>query len=1065
MPALPPRIVTLLAGVGLLCGSAPAVIVPPAEVTDFNEIGLAAAGFVRSDGTEVLFPSGVGHVHDEATGARVDPTAQHLGQPACFMHGPYRGGTGDSFQEFILQLPAVPAGVLTGLTALAAGAEQSDGVTFRVRVNDTIAWSEHRRGSAWQPFAVDLARWTGHTVRLRFEVSPGPAGNSSFDWALWGGRRLLLPGYTASASRRPDPPPLDLARLSSQENGSWAPLSGFAGETRVDLREHAAVFTYRGADGELAYTWIFPTNDAAAPLGRFTLRATLAGDTPVEVPLGHGATLAWDRAVQSGPATAGRRGDVIVCTRTIAGPSGPAATLTLRARLEQKSLVLEVACDQPWLEAVDEGDWGPVAFRRRVAVPYCGPGPDFLPAENLFVNRFPDWTASGASTFHGARAVYLPLTDGTRHAVRERFIFSAAWHLAEVLPNIPNPASPWRADLARRLVLDVWDGRGFDQVARSLDDLARVGVRDGLILLHIWQRDGYDNALPAHVPARAAQGGEAAMRELSATAKRLGYRLALHENYVDYYPNYEHFTTNDVSLNATGGLIKAWLNEGTGVQSFAVKPSAILHLSREQSPEIHRRYDTTASYLDVHSCVEPWFHVDQRAGEPGAGTLSAVWNAHRALWAYHRKVHAGPATGEGNRHWLWSGWLDGVEAQFGTGWPNEAGRTAPLLVDFNLLRIHPLQLNHGQGYYDRWHGKTPPWGDGMPMAVLDQYRMQEVVFGHAGFLGHGLWRDPAAAWLEQHLVGPVTVQHAEDRVARIRYFVDGRWVDTTAAAKLGRFDRVQITYARGLTITANGADDDWTVEGWRLPAFGWIATNRGFTAGTVRKDGVVVDLVESPDYRMAHARPASAWRGLGGPEPVTVQVAEFQALPARPPDDREGAGGEDRKVRFSYRWKSGTALTRDLRVFVHFDVADGSRDGWKTVTQQDHRLPQPGGTWSNGTELVDGPYTFRAPEADGRYAWFIGLWDDAGRLAIEGADDGGSRIRLGDLVVAAGGQSIRFEPAPAAASRSAWFRRHLNGDERAVDFGFVKTAGGVVQRRVDGVWRTEVFSPAPDTKP
>ena len=33
--------------------------------------------------------------------------------------------------------------------------------------------------------------------------------------------------------------------------------------------------------------------------------------------------------------------------------------------------------------------------------------------------------------------------------------------------------------------------------------------------------------------------------------------------------------------------------------------------------------------------------------------------------------------GEGANHWFWSGCLDGVEAQFGVGWPGSAGRTAP----------------------------------------------------------------------------------------------------------------------------------------------------------------------------------------------------------------------------------------------------------------------------------------------------------------------------------------------------------------------------------------------------
>ncbi len=1031
----------------LVAGSAWAAVAPRGPLTDFDDLGLAQAGQRAAGGGEKLFPPGRRSEFDPATGARVDPAAMHRGQPACFMHGPYLGGVGRTFQEFTLQLPAAPAGVLKGQTALADGAEKSDGVTFRVLVNGTAAWSAHRNGPEWQPFVVDLATWTGQVVRIRFEVDPGPAGSSAFDWALWGTRRLLLPGY-AGPPRPPDPPALAMAPLHAQQNGSWVPLSGFATRHTVQVDGRTAALTSRGADGELAYTWSLAEDTAPAALGIFHLRATMAGGPPVELVPADGGRIEWDRDVRIVSTTLRRRGDAAEAVRELAAGTAR-ARLTLRARLEQKSLVLEAECDQPWIKSFAAGDWGPVAFRRAVRVPYCGHTPDYLPAENLFVNRFPDWTASGAAHFNGLRAIYEPLTDGTRGALRERFIFSPAWHLVEVLPNIPNPPSPWRDYMGGRLVLDIWDGGPFERIAEGLDTLARAGVRDGLILLHVWQRDGYDNGLPAHWPPREQQGGEAGMRRLAETARRLGHRLALHENYVDYYPNYEHFTTNDISLNATGGLVKAWLNEGTGIQSFAVKPSAILRLSREQSPEIHRRYDTTASYLDVHSCVPPWFHVDQRAGEPGAGRLRAVWDTHRALWAYHRQVHEGPAIGEGNNHWLWSGWLDGVEAQFGTGWPWAEGLNAPLLADFNLLRIHPLQINHGQGYLDRWHGKEPPWGSGLPMVALDQYRQQEIVFGHAGFLANSLWRQPAAAWLEHHLVGPVTRRQAGDRVAEIRYFVDGRWVDTTAAAKAGRFDRVRIRYARGLSITANGAADDWTVDGQVLPPHGWIATNRDFFAGTVRRAGVVVDLVDAPDFRMAHARRARDWCFLGGVSPVTVAVSDFQTL-------------EDRKVRFSYRWTSGANLTRDLRAFVHFDVPQDGYTPWKTVAQQDHTLRPPTTTWTSGTERVDGPYDFTLPAglADGRYTWFVGLWDDHGRLAIEGHDDGQSRIRVGELVVAEGGRAIRFQPAEPAPARNEWFRRHLNVEEKPVDFGFTRTATGVAQRRVNGEWKDAGIYPA-----
>jgi hypothetical protein len=161
------------------------------------------------------------------------------------------------------------------------------------------------------------------------------------------------------------------------------------------------------------------------------------------------------------------------------------------------------------------------------------------------------------------------------------------------------------------------------------------------------------------------------------------------------YPNYDFYNTNDIALDSYGHLQHAWYNPSTRIQSFAVKPDATLRLAATQSPEIHRRYNTQADYLDVHSAVPPWFHVDDRAGETGAGQFSRVWDIHRQLWAYERDTHNGPVFGEGNNHWYWSGCLDGVEAQFGSGWPGNGGFTAPLAVDFNLLKIHPLQFNHG----------------------------------------------------------------------------------------------------------------------------------------------------------------------------------------------------------------------------------------------------------------------------------------------------------------------------------------------------------------------------------
>jgi hypothetical protein len=293
------------------------------------------------------------------------------------------------------------------------------------------------------------------------------------------------------------------------------------------------------------------------------------------------------------------------------------------------------------------------------------------------------------------------------------------------LPNIPNPPSPFLRTLSHRIVLDIWGGRYAD-IARNLEVLSSYGINHCVAIIHDRQRSGYDNALPTHLPAAADKGGDDAMRALVATGTRLGHLVALHENYVDYYPNYDHFREADIALDSTGKRQNAWYNPGTKIQSFAVKPNAILPLAATQSAEIHRRYGTNACYLDVHSAVPPWFHVDQHAGEEGAGGFHRVWDMHRRHWDYERKTHAGPVFGEGNNHWYWSGCLDGVEAQFGSGWPSEAGREVPLLVDFDLLKIHPLQLNHGMGYYERWWGKAA-WstrGNPPPAAGKEVWQQQ-----------------------------------------------------------------------------------------------------------------------------------------------------------------------------------------------------------------------------------------------------------------------------------------------------------------------------------------------------
>jgi hypothetical protein len=997
---------------------------PGAAVVRFDEVGLYEIGYAYRGQAERQFAPGWGGTMDEATGVILEPVSGPEGRAAVLMHCPWRGGTGIAFQQFTVRLPRAPKIRLRGALAMSHDAiGKSDGATFRVLVAGAKLLEVHRTDAAWQDFEFDLTRLAGQTVTIRFETDPGPRNDSAFDFSLWADRALVIDGWQPATAQRPAPPPLELGRLLSVTNGSWVPLSGFAGRVSSRLEGDTAVFRYDGADGMVEYRW--QSGD------RLALRAQMRGDQPVEVPLSGVATLEWAQPATPLTNRWEQQGDAIVQTQTFQ-LSNAVAAVRMTGRLVGKSLVVEVACDQPALGRLAPGRWLPV-MRRMLPMPYDSERVDYLPTENLFASAFLDWTVG-----QGADALYRPLTDGRRNRLRERVVFTAAWHVDEVLPNIPNPPSPWRAELGDQLLLDVWGG-AFTNLAAQFETLAGYGIRRCVVLLHDWQRDGYDNGLPAHFPANAAYGGDEGMKKLVATGTRLGWRIALHENYVDYYPNYEHFDARDVALEPDGKRELAWYNPGTKIQSFAVKPDAILRLAATQSPEIHRRYRTNANYLDVHSCVPPWFHVDYDAHAAGAGSQAAVWDAHRALWAYERRVHEGPVFGEGNRHWPWSGCLDGVEAQFGSGWAEQGGRTAPLLVDFDLLKIHPLQLNHGMGYYERWwtSGNTLP-----PLLALDQYRMQEVAYGHQPFLGAPAWARVPLAWLEYHLTTPVSARYATAAPARIEYEVDGRWRDATAAAKAAQWQRVRVGYANGLTVTANSAPQPLRAGATELPQYGWLAEGAGVTAYTALRDGVVVDYAETRDSVFANARPAADW-AFDAPQRVRAEVDGF-------------AQTEPRTLRFSYRWLVNDTLAKDYLCFVHFRPALAETEAEDILFQQDHALAVPTSRWQSGATVNDGPHTLRLPPEvkDGDYQWLIGLWQPGEeRPALAGAADRHGRMRLGVLRMRDGGKTVQFEPErDTGEARLQQYRAHLNEANRVIDFGTVRTDGSVSIHRDGAGW-------------
>ena len=458
-------------------------------------------------------------------------------------------------------------------------------------------------------------------------------------------------------------------------------------------------------------------------------------------------------------------------------------------------------------------------------------------------------------------------------------------------------------------------------------------------------------------------------------------------------------------------------------------------LARIQSPQIRDLYAPNADYLDVHSAVPPWFHVDFRAASVGAATYQPTGNAHRELWAYERALYGGPVLGEGNNHWFWSGLLDGVEAQFGAGWPSNEGQSAPLALDFALLKIHPLQFNHGMGYYERWW-KQPNWNGLPPMSVLDQYRMQEIIYGHAGFLGGATYSNVPLAWLEHHLLTPVTALTATARPVNIEYQVNEKWVDGSAAAKAQDWQRVRVTYDKGIAITANNSAQNLSVGAVVLPQFGWLAQGAGLEAWTALRDGVIADYARTPQSTFANARRAGDWN-QSNIHRIRPSVAEFKPSGARAFD-------------LTYQWRVDEDVTSDYHSFVHFV----DKTGDKILFQNDHALARPTSSWKRGAIETDGPHTVALPAdlPDGDYGVRIGLLEpDGARVNLQGTSDGTSRIRLGTLSVH--GPQIGFTPeAKALDTKDDIYQQRLNAEGKVVDFGDVRTNGSVLIERDGDEW-------------
>ncbi len=146
----------------------------------------------------------------------------------------------------------------------------------------------------------------------------------------------------------------------------------------------------------------------------------------------------------------------------------------------------------------------------------------------------------------------------------------------------------------------------FRTRAAELSTLHAAGIRGAYVHLDGWGVHGYDSHHPDCLPPSREAGGWSGLRELTDTCHRLGYLLALHDQYRDYYHNAASYNPANAIHDAEGNI--PCMNERTwygGPQSILCTRLAPAYVRRNHEELLRHGIRVDGSYLDVFAIVPP----------------------------------------------------------------------------------------------------------------------------------------------------------------------------------------------------------------------------------------------------------------------------------------------------------------------------------------------------------------------------------------------------------------------------------------------------------------------------
>ena len=587
--------------------------------------------------------------------------------------------------------------------------------------------------------------------------------------------------------------------------------------------------------------------------------------------------------------------------------------LTLRA--QGKSLIADWRAVKGVATAFRLGRAEGLRQPKLIRVPYLsmyfGQGPAVLLEGDTFCSTLLDWYNTECSGLYAAASLeghaalinggsqYSPLTDGTRNLLGERQFINVSSRFEEVLPSIPNPPSTQAAVTRGNLYCHLGGTAPdrFDTWLAMWRQYRRYGIERVMVSHH---EDAWTNG------ADVGQGGQEYTMCLEAAPevgderliaycramREMGYYIGLYENFTDYNPLGKSWDERNALRDSNGEMVRVW------PPTYAIRPLKALEMALTYPREVARKFGCNNAYRDCHTAYPPWGQVDYQAGSPGAGKLSTSFRAWGALLRDGHRAYGGPVFSEGGHHWFSAGLVDGNYAQMGL----PEGPSYPLLLDFDLRRLHPLEADISM---------TPGWGWG---SSIYQALAATTAYGHIGFQPFGdlplacryyyLMQQLQSRYVmvpvkeilyHQRPVGTVGGPSGRDGVVAPggadntpdgpSYARDGRFLEVSDALKADahQANQVLVRYTNGLELAVNyNAAGTWAVElggrTFELTGYSWAAVQGDkFVEYCTEADGARIAWVDAPAYRFADA--GGTWRDFG-------PLACDGAVVVRPEGDR-----------------------------------------------------------------------------------------------------------------------------------------------------------------------------------